>query len=82
MKEYTCCFFGHRGTAQTQELTDKIRGCVEALILNYGVNVFLFGSKSKFDDLCYTVVTELKEKYPHIVRVYVRAEFSHKMTIM
>ena len=34
-----------------------------------GVDVFLFGSRSKFDEFCHIVVTELKEKYPYIQRV-------------
>ena len=35
----------------------------------------MFGSKSRFDELCLAIVTELKEKYPHVKRVYVRAEY-------
>ena len=33
------------------------------------------GSKSEFDRLCIKVVSELKEKYTHIKRIYVRAEY-------
>ena len=40
-----------------------------------GVDTFLFGSRSKFDDLCHIVVTELKGKYPNIKRVYVRSQY-------
>jgi len=40
-----------------------------------GVDTFLFGSKSRFDSLCLEIVTDIKEKYPHIKRVYVRAEY-------
>jgi len=39
------------------------------------VDTFLFGSKSEFDRLCLELVTKLKEKYPHVKRIYVRAEF-------
>lgn len=39
------------------------------LIVEEGVDTFLFGSRSKFDELCHMVVTELKEKYPHIQRI-------------
>lgn len=39
------------------------------------MHTFLFGSKSEFDDLCLNIVTELKEIYPHIKRVYVRAAY-------
>ena len=30
--------------------------------------MFLFGSRSDFNSLCHAIVTELKEKYPHIQR--------------
>ena len=56
-----CSFFGHRDTPQTEELKQKVRETVERLIV--GVDTFLFGSRSKFDELCHIVVTELKEKY-------------------
>ena len=58
-----CSFFGHRDTPQTEELKQKMRETVERLIVEEGVDTFLFGSRSKFDELCHIVVTELKEKY-------------------
>ena len=64
-----CRFFGHRNTPQTEELKQKVRETVERLIVEEGVDTFLFGSRSKFDELCHMVVTELKEKYPHIQRI-------------
>ena len=76
-KEKTCCFFGHRKIDETQELKNKLSEIIENLIVNENVDTFLFGSKSQFDDLCHKVVTELKEKYPHIKRMYVRSAFQH-----
>lgn len=38
------------------------------MIVNHNVLTFLFGSRSDFDYLCHLVVTELKEKYPNIIR--------------
>ncbi len=70
-------FFGHRKTNTTPELKNKIRQSVENLIINRDVSIFLFGSKSEFDELCYEVITETKEKYPYIVRVCVRAEYPY-----
>ena len=64
-----CSFFGHRDTEQTEELKEKIRVTVERLIVEEGVDTFLFGSRSKFNELCHIVVTELREKYPHIQRI-------------
>ena len=64
-----CSFFGHRDTPQTEELKQKVRETVERLIVEERVDTFLSGSRSNFDELCYIVVTELKEKYPHIQRI-------------
>ena len=76
-KEKTCCFFGHRKIDETAELKNKLYEIIENLIVNEKVDTFLFGSKSQFDDLCHKTVTELKEKYPHIKRIYVRSAFQH-----
>lgn len=75
MKENTCCFFGHRTINETEELKIKLTDTLEKLITDEGVNTFLFGSKSRFNNLCLELVTKLKQKYPHIKRVYVRAEY-------
>ena len=73
--EYTCCFFGHRTINETEELKVELHKTIEDLIVNENVNTFLFGSKSRFNDLCLEIVSWIKEKYPHIKRIYVRAEF-------
>lgn len=74
-KNSTCCFFGHREINKTEELKSNLQIKIEKLIVQKGVDTFLFGSKSSFDDLCLEAVTNLKEKYPHIKRIYVRAEY-------
>lgn len=74
-KNNTCCFFGHRKIKETDELKEKLYMAIEHLITSDSVYIFLFGSKSDFDKLCLNIVTDLKEKYPHIQRIYVRAEF-------
>ena len=76
-KEKSCCFFGHRKIDETEELKNNLRGIIENLIVNEKVDTFFFGSKSQFDDLCHKIVTELKEKYPHLKRIYVRSAFQH-----
>lgn len=70
----TCCFIGHRTIEHTDELHGKIEKAVKRLIES-GAEIFLFGSKSQFNDLALKIVTSLKEKYPFIKRVYVRAEY-------
>ena len=72
-----CCFFGHRKIKETEELKEAVCNAVEDLITSKNVDTFYFGSKSDFDDFCHSIVTELKEKYPHIQRIYVRAEFPY-----
>lgn len=77
MKEKTCCFFGHRRINETEELKSKLKEIIEKLIVEKQVDTFLFGSKSRFNSLSLELVTEIKEKYPHIKRVYVRAEYPY-----
>ena len=64
----SCCFIGHREIEITDELTNRLAAEIEQLIQG-GVSRFLFGSRSDFDSLCHTVVTQLKTKYPHIQRI-------------
>ncbi|MEE1026317.1 MAG: SLOG family protein [Acutalibacteraceae bacterium] len=75
MCKNTCCFFGHREINETEELKSKLIEIIEKLIVEESVDTFLFGSKSRFNDLCYEIVSKIKEKYPHIKRIYVRAEY-------
>ena len=77
LKKYICSIFGHRTINETEELRAQISVAIESLIADRGVDTFLFGSKSRFNDLCYEIASELKKKYPHIKRVYVRAEFPY-----
>ena len=73
-----CSFFGHRDTPQTEELKQKVRETVKRLIEGEGVDTFLFGSRSKFDDLCHCIVTEMQKNNSHIKRiVYIcRSEYA------
>ena len=68
-KHKTCCFFGHRNIQPTFSLKQNLKECIEEIIVKFNVQTFLFGSKSKFNDLCHLVVSELKEKYPNIKRI-------------
>ena len=70
-----CSFFGHRTINETEELKIRLFKIIERLITEENVDTFLFGSKSKFNDLCHEIVSQIKEEYPHIKRIYVRAEY-------
>ncbi|MBQ8292013.1 MAG: hypothetical protein IJX88_05885 [Clostridia bacterium] len=52
-----------------------MKDVVEGLIVTQNVQTFLFGSKSEFDDMALNIVTRLKEAYPAVKRVYVRAVY-------
>ena len=75
MNGLTCCFIGHRDINKTKELKAQLYKTIENLIVDKNVTTFLFGSKSDFNGLCYETVTGIREKYPHIKRVFVRAEY-------
>ena len=76
-KKKTCCFFGHRKISEAESLKLKVYEIMENLIRHNNVDTFLMGSKSDFDRLCRKVVSELKEKYIHINRIYIRAEYEY-----
>ena len=68
-KEVRCSFIGHRFIENSELISSLLKDKIVALIEQEGVNTFLFGSRSAFDDLCHSVVTELREVYPFINRV-------------
>ena len=73
--EQSCCFIGHRQIENKSYLYEQLKLCVQNLITKSNITTFLFGSRSEFNNLCWKVVTELKDIYPHIKRVYIRAEY-------
>ena len=68
-------FLGHREIFQIESMREELFSIVQNLITHEGATRFLFGSRSKFDELCLAVVSELKKSNPHIQRIYVRAEY-------
>ena len=54
--------FGHRNVKATTELIKRIDMYIRMLIEQKGVRVFLFGSRSQFDDLCHERVTRMQEE--------------------
>ncbi len=75
MENLVCCFIGHRKITETEDLKSRLWDLIENLIINKNVTTFLLGSKSEFNELCVNLLIQAKEKYPHIKRVYVRAEY-------
>ena len=78
MIKNTACIFGHREINETEELKAEVHKTVEKLITDEGIDTFLFGSHSRFNDFCLDIVTDLKkEKYPRVKRIYVRAMYPY-----
>lgn len=63
-KSGICCFIGHRKIDYTKTPGNVIYETAVRLIVEKNAMLFLFGSKSLFDDLCYKVISTLKEIYP------------------
>ena len=63
-KQNTCCFFGHREV--THNIKPKLTAIIEKLITEDDVTEFYVGHQGQFDSMVYSVLKELKLKYPHI----------------
>ena len=65
-----CSFFGHRQIMNAEELRKMVIFSGERLIVEKGYAICLFGGLGEFDELCYNIVSQLKEKYPKLKRIY------------
>ena len=71
------CFIGHRKISVSEAFLSHLKDCIRELITDKNFDTFLFGSRSEFDDICLKAVTALKNDYPDIRRVYVRAAYPY-----
>ncbi len=69
-----CSVFGHRKIEITENLKDSLRVYFRNLILNDNVKIFYFGGFGEFDELCWQIVTELKEEYFDLYRIFCLAD--------
>ena len=72
--EHTVCFIGHRKIENTPALRERLQKILSELI-ETGTVTFIFGDHSEFNDLCYEMVTALKEKHPEIMRKKFRKDY-------
>ena len=63
-KEKNCCFFGHREV--THNIREKLTAIIKKLITEENVTEFYVGNQGQFDSMVYSVLKELKAKYPQI----------------
>ena len=71
------CFIGHRKLSVEESFKERLTNLIKELITENDFDTFLFGSRSQFDELCLETVSELKNDYPHIRRIYVRAAYPY-----
>ena len=60
----TCCFFGHREV--THNIRPRLTEIIKNLITEDGVTDFYVGHQGQFDSMVYSVLKELKARYPQI----------------
>lgn len=77
IKYKICSFFGHSEISITDDLKMRVRNKIENMIVKDNYGIFYFGGFSMFDELCYKIVSELKNKYPHLKRVFCLADPRH-----
>lgn len=70
-------FIGHRKLQVDGGFRLQLRKLILALIDDENADIFLFGSRSVFDELCLETVTEIKKLRTHIKRKYVRASYPY-----
>ncbi len=74
MELKSCCFIGHREVLCEEKVRVRLKKKVLEL-LRQGVTEFYFGSNGKFDAIALKAVSELKNEYPGVNRVFVRATY-------
>ena len=76
----SCSFFGHRKLELTEdektELKIELYIILENLI-KQGCEFFFFGGFGEFDEVCWQIATNLKQKFPDIKRIYCLADENH-----
>ncbi len=64
MEIRAACFFGHRDV--TNDIRSKLQFIIEQLITEKQINSFYVGHQGQFDSMVYSVLKEMKVKYPQI----------------
>ena len=64
MEIRTACFFGHRDV--THDIRAKLQFIIEQLITEEQIYNFYVGHQGQFDSMVYSILKELKVKYPQI----------------
>ena len=71
MEKNAACFFGQREVLHN--IRPKLTAIIERMITEKDVKEFYVGNQGQFDSMVYSVLKELKVKYPHIRYIVVLA---------
>ena len=69
----SCSCFGTTKLPITEELKQKAKAVILDLLVK-GFRIFYFGGFGEFDDMCYQIVSEFKEQYQDIHRIFCVAD--------
>jgi len=71
MENKICSFFGHREIELTEELCARATAEIFKSV-DFGCRIFYFGGYGEFDELCYKIVSKIKDEKPRlgIKRIY------------
>lgn len=74
----SCSVFGHSKIEITKELENNLKSTFKMLITQENVKYFYFGGFGEFDDLCHSIITELKNEYSEIYRIFCLSDPRHQ----
>ncbi len=73
------CFIGHRNIDNAEQIECRLKNTITNLVLN-GADTFIFGSRSDFNYICWSVVTELQEQFSNIKRIKYNTQHEEAFT--
>lgn len=73
----SCSCFGHNKINVSKHLKEKLMSIFKELISKENVKYFYFGGFGEFDDLCHSIITELKNEHPEIYRIFCLSDPRH-----
>ena len=74
----SCSVFGHSKIKITKELENYLKSTFEMLITQENVKYFYFGGFGGFNDLCHSIITELKTEHLEIYRIFCLSDPRHQ----
>lgn len=74
----SCSCFGHNKINVSKHLKEKLMSIFKELISKENVKYFYFGGFGEFDDLCHSIITELKNEYPEMYRIFCLSDPRHQ----